>query len=325
MQQNSKKHIIISSIISLLGLAGTTFLSIKFENGSFFPLLFIPTIMWGAFFGSATGLLSGALFSVYSFIFIVFGIVDYKSIPYVAVAVVMFLTVGYVVGKLSDLYRKTKIQEETIEKDKQIIAKSLEEKELLLKEIHHRVKNNLSIMANLVWLQSESTEHPEAKNVLLETHSRVKGMLDIYDELYRTGSYKEIKTDAYFKNIQEIYANEKVAIIVNVEPLTIDSDTAVNLEIIVNELITNAIKHAFPDGTEGVITITLKRIDPGTAELSVADNGIGIPENFSIDYNESFGIAVITALTEQLEGTLSFSRENGTTFTVRFPLKDYNT
>ncbi len=320
MEQKNRKHIIINTGISLIGLAGTTYLSLMFQNGSFFPLLFIPTIMWGAFFGSLIGLLSGAFFSVYSFVFIVFIISSYRSIPYAAIAVILFLTVGYVVGKLSDLYRKTKIQEQTIEKDKQVIAKSLEEKELLLKEIHHRVKNNLSIMANLIWLQSESATHPEAKNVLLETHSRVSGMLDIYDELYRTGSYKEIKTDAYFKNIQEIYANNKVKIITDVEPLTIDSDTAVNLEIIVNELITNAIKHAFPDNKTGTVTVTLKHIEEDEAELTVADNGSGLPEDFSVENTDSFGIDVIQALVEQLEGTLSFSSNGGTSVSIQFPL-----
>jgi two-component sensor histidine kinase len=276
--------------------------------------------MWGAFFGSLIGLLSGAFFSVYSFAFIVFSIGDYRSIPYAAIAVVMFLTVGYVVGKLSDLYRKTKIQEQTIEKDKQVIAKSLEEKELLLREIHHRVKNNLSIMANLIWLQSESATHPEAKSVLLETHSRVSGMLDIYDELYRTGSYKEIKTDAYFKNIREIYANEKVAIITEVEPLTIDSDTAVNLEIIVNELITNAIKYAFPDNKTGTVTVTLKHSEVDKAVLKVADDGRGLPDSFSVENSDSFGIDVIKALVEQLEGTFSFSSNGGTTVSIQFPI-----
>ncbi len=319
-----KKKRIISSFITIIFLFTTSYLSLRYDNGSFLPLLFLPTIVWAAWFGSKAGLISAGAFSFYTFLFIYFVLHARNSLPYISVAVVMLLSVGFVVGKLSELYKKTKIQEARINR-------VLEEKELLLREIHHRVKNNLNIISGLLLLQTESSDDPKIHTALHEASSRVDSMSRIYDALYRSGDYHSIKVSDYIDNlihhISALYKNKKIEIHKDIHEVRLEVDTVVSMGIIINELVTNAVKHAFPTDASGTISVMLFPINgrPETVshtsiKLIISDNGVGLPKNQSIETLEGFGTTVIRSLVEQLNGRIELLHQSrGTRIEITFP------
>lgn len=307
--------LLLSAGISLVFIFATSYESFLKGNGSFFPLLFIPVLFWSLYYGTVIGVLSGIFFSVYTFVFIYFILGNKNTVQYVLVAVIMLISVGFVVGALRDLYKKTRAQEKKIDR-------ALEDKRLLLKELHHRVKNNLNIMASFIYLQAESVSGDEAKKVLQETHTRILSMMDIYNELFRSDVYARVNTGAYLQNITRIYENPTLHLSTEVEDIFLDSETAVSLGLIINELITNAIKYAFPEGRRGEISIRLVKVDGKKVELTVTDDGVGIPEDFTIDETKSFGFSLITTLAAQVGGTLTIENREGTRVTLLFPLQE---
>lgn len=306
--------LLLSVGITFILIFATSYESFLKGNGSFLPLLFIPVVFWSLYYGTAIGVLSGIFFSIYTFVFIYFILGNKNTVPYVLVAVVMLISVSFIVGKLSDLYKKTRAQEKKIDR-------ALKDKRLLLRELHHRVKNNLNIMASFIYLQAESVSGDEAKKVLQETHTRILSMMDIYNELYRSDVYAHVNTGAYLQNITRIYENPNLHLFTEVEDIFLDSETAVSLGLIINELITNAIKYAFPEDTQGTISIRLVTSTEKEVELTVTDDGVGIPEDFTIDKAKSFGFSLITTLSAQVGGSLSIENNGGTRVTLRFPLQ----
>jgi PAS domain S-box-containing protein len=203
------------------------------------------------------------------------------------------------------------------------IQNLLHEKEMLLKEVHHRVKNNMNIIASLLSLQSQMVENPDGAAALVDARDRIFSMQRLYERLYQSGSYTEIDLGEYLDDIiQEIvktYENERITIFSRVDYFPVGVKTAVPVGIILNELVTNAIKHAFPDGRKGSIEISLiKKDNKGKAELSVIDDGIGLPEDFGFESSDSYGITVLKALVDQLEGTVEQVEAEGTGFLVTF-------
>jgi two-component sensor histidine kinase len=305
MSSQRTRKFLLCTIPTVLILGITVYFPLARDIESVFPLLFIPAVLWGVFFGFRAGIISGGFFSLYTFLFIVFVLKEKNTLPYVIIAGVLLISVSYIVGKLSDLYRKTKKQEE--------------EYKLLLRELHHRVKNNLNIMANIVYLQSETVSNGVAKTALQETYSRIMGMFDIYNELYRTEGHTHISTGPYLQNIKKLYEDKRIEINIQSDTITVDSETAVALGIITNECITNAAKYAFPDGRSGNVSIRLEKANGSEVVLSVSDNGVGLPKNFSLENSESFGFNLVKTLAEQLRGSLSIESKDGTAVIVRFP------
>ncbi len=296
---------LLCTIMTILFLSITVYFPLAKEIESVFPLLLIPAMLWGIYFGSKAGIMTGGFFSLYTFLFIFFVLKERSTLPYVLIAVVVLTAVSYIIGKLSDLYRKTRKQEQ--------------ENKLLLRELQHRVKNNLQIMANIVYLQAETMSNEDAQNALRETYTRIMSMFDIYNELFRSAGHTRISIGTYMHNIKNLYENEGTEIDVRTEDVTVDSETAVTLGIITNELITNAAKYAFPDGSPGMVSVCFEKVNGSGYALSITDNGVGLPKGFSPDTCESFGFSLVKTLTDQLNGTLSVETSKGTMVTVRFP------
>ena len=204
---------------------------------------------------------------------------------------------------------------------------SLTERETLLKEIHHRVKNNLQIISSLLNIQAAHLKDDAAKDAVREGQNRVKSMALIHKNLYQHDDLSGIKVNAYFndliKAISSTYLsrNRNVEIKVEAQDVLLDIDTAVPVGLIVNELVSNAFKYAFPNNADGEILITFEEKDD-RIHLTVSDNGIGIPDGLDLEKLNSLGLRIVKILTNQLEGECKINAKNGTEFQFTFkPLK----
>ena len=209
------------------------------------------------------------------------------------------------------------------------VRRSLDEKEVLLREIHHRVKNNMQVISSLISMQSQYVDDDEIRRVLDDSRSRVRSMALVHEKLYQTEDFSHIDFADYLRgltgNVVGAYAHggRHIELKFELEPLALGIDQAVPCGLITNELISNAVKYAFPDEHDGELRIALRRVEyrgePGI-ELVVADDGIGLPSDF--DYREapSLGLRLVTQLTQhQLHGEVELVRDGGTEFRVRFP------
>lgn len=200
------------------------------------------------------------------------------------------------------------------------IKNSLQEKELLLREVHHRVKNNLQIISSLLNLQSGYIKNKDDLEIFKDSLSRVKSMAFIHEQLYQSSNFVNINFSEYIGNLVtyllHYYTEDPGSIKLNisVEDVFIDLDTSIPLGLIVNELVTNSLKHAF-QGKPGEISIDLHSIDDNQYTLTVADNGTGLPEGF--DFNtETLGLQLVNGLVKQLDGTIELDSSNGTRFKI---------
>ncbi|MGC9516782.1 MAG: PAS domain S-box protein [Methanomicrobiales archaeon] len=203
------------------------------------------------------------------------------------------------------------------------IKKSLAEKEMLLKEIHHRVKNNLMVISSLLSLQSRYIKDKAALDIFRESQNRAKSMALIHERLYRSTDLKRIDFGEYIRSLTtELYHTyvpdpSLIKLNVNVEDLMLDINTAIPLGLIVNELVSNSMKHAFPKGKAGEITIELYS-KHSEYTLSVSDNGIGFPEDLDYKNTSSLGLQLVNSLTDQIGGTIELDRVQGTNFKIKF-------
>lgn len=215
---------------------------------------------------------------------------------------------------LSNAYTIKK--KEKIEKE---LKTSLKEKDMLLREVHHRVKNNMQIISSLLSLQSNYVDG-EAVNVLKESQDRVKSMAMIHEKLYQSSSLTHIDFAEYLQsllnNLLRSYNGNSgnVTLNMNVERVFLNIETAMPLGLTVNEIVSNSLKHAFPGG-EGTINLKLHRVLDGL-ELQISDNGVGMPENFK--ETNSLGLQLVSALVNQLDGTVELKVDNGTCYNIKF-------
>jgi len=203
-----------------------------------------------------------------------------------------------------------------------LLQKQNEEKEFLLKEIHHRVKNNLGIVSSLLSLQTAQIKDPKVKEEMEKSQNRVYSMSMIHQKLYQGKDITIIEMKDYFKELgnhilNSFDAGDKVQIIYHMGKIELDVDTAVPLGLIVNELLTNAFKYAFPKKINGIITIDMIEIKDQIYELIVSDNGVGHSKQENIQ-STGFGTQLITLLTKQLDGVLKKTNKNGTTISITF-------
>ncbi|MCP4135009.1 MAG: PAS domain S-box protein [bacterium] len=200
------------------------------------------------------------------------------------------------------------------------------EKETLLKEIHHRVKNNMQILSSLLGLQSSYIDNEKALGIMKETERRIRSMALIHEKLYRSGDLSKIDFNDYIKTIteelSEFYRGQSlhIDIEVQVKDLFLDIVRAIPCALIINELLTNSYKYAFLEKREGVITIHFEKQTGGVFVLTIADNGTGLPEEFNINEIESLGLQLVLELTKQLKGKLETFNKTGTTFVITFPV-----
>ncbi len=207
------------------------------------------------------------------------------------------------------------------------IKASLKEKETLLQEIHHRVKNNMAVISSLLALQEDRVDDSITKEILRDSQNRVWSMLMIHESLYRSDNLSAINLESYLtelgKNIIQNYSMAStVQYIVEAETIMINTKQASPVGLIVNELITNCLKYAFPDDRAGEIVLSLKSIKENGIELAVSDNGVGIPEDFDLKSTDTLGLKLVKLLAEdQLRGLIEMESNNGTKFTIKFNIE----
>ncbi|MFZ1127335.1 PAS domain-containing sensor histidine kinase [Methanoregula sp.] len=201
---------------------------------------------------------------------------------------------------------------------------SLHEKEILINEIHHRVKNNLQIIVSLLYLQSQKTSDSACGAALLDSQTRIKSMALIHENLYQSGDLALIDFDRYLRNLagnlMVAYGVDRSGIraTIHAQDLTVNVTTAVPLGLIANELISNALKYGFTGRDGGEITLTGQK-EKSWITLVVKDNGRGIPEEFDWEHADSLGFNLVLMLVRQLKGTITLGRTNGTQFVITIP------
>jgi PAS domain S-box-containing protein len=203
------------------------------------------------------------------------------------------------------------------------IQASLKEKEVLIKEVHHRVKNNMNVISSLLRLQSESIKDEQYRDMFLECGSRVNSMAMIHERLYKSESLAHIDIREYVKSIAETLIRSYrertagVTLKLDISDVSMGVDTAIPCGLIINELVTNCLKYAFPAGRPGVIAIAMRQTQDGKIALTVSDDGVGIPESMDIRKMQTLGIQLVLGLTEQqLEGSVEVDTTGGTRFNI---------
>jgi two-component sensor histidine kinase len=205
------------------------------------------------------------------------------------------------------------------------LRKSLEEKELLLREIHHRVKNNLQVISSLFNLQAQTIKDPNVLAALKESHNRVRSMALVHHMMYQAADFAAIDLVDYVQTLtRSLYRAytidpEAVLLSVDIANVRLAIDAAIPCGLIINELVSNALRHAYPAGRRGTMSVTLVRNENGTHTLTVRDDGVGLPADLVLPPTATLGLALVETLSAQLEGTLSIDRSRGTAVSVTFP------
>lgn len=216
---------------------------------------------------------------------------------------------------LRDITERRKAEEQ--------IKISLREKEVLLKEVHHRVKNNLQVISSLLSLQAQTVKDEETRRLLEESRNRVKSMAYIHMQLYQSKNFAQIDFAPYVRNLAKNLLEshkkngERVSLDVCVEDIFLSLDTAIPCGLIINELVSNALEHAFQNGRDGEIIVGLRK-DGKKNMLVVSDNGVGLPREIDLHNTDTLGLQLVSALVDQLDGSLKLERDQGTVFRIAF-------
>lgn len=204
------------------------------------------------------------------------------------------------------------------------LLESLREKEVLLSEVHHRVKNNLQIVSSLLSLQAGQLADSAARQVFAETQSRIQAIALVHEKLYQSDSLSAFSFRDYVSELVTALDRAQngggrgISLRVDADELELSTDLAITCGLIVNELVTNALKHAFPAGRRGSVVIAVRRGDAHSIALSVADDGVGLPESLDPRRTRSVGLSLVTGLARQLSATLTIKREGGSAFELGF-------
>lgn len=204
------------------------------------------------------------------------------------------------------------------------LKKALQDKDMLMKEIHHRVKNNLAVMSSLLNLQSRYIDDEAARNIFKDSQSRAKTMAIIHEKLYRSGDLKRIDMKEYIKDLSRdlfyvhLSNHKNVDLVLDVENIMLDVDTAIPLGLIINELLTNSMKHAFSDDQKGIINVNFNKLKDDKLLLEVKDNGKGLSSNFKVEDSDSLGLRLIYSLTDQICGQIEVDGSHGACFSIKF-------
>lgn len=202
------------------------------------------------------------------------------------------------------------------------IKKSLTEKEALIREVHHRVKNNMQVVSSLLNLQTQQVEGEEAKKVLLESQNRVKSIAILHEKSFQSSDLNHVKFNEYIPRIvADLFYSyhiqpEQVKQVIEVEDVTLNIETAVPCGLIISELVSNSLKHAFPPGKKGEIHVSLESNDKYT--LIISDNGIGLPDELDYKKPDTLGLQLVNSLVNQMDGEINLNKSHGTEFSIIF-------
>jgi len=211
-----------------------------------------------------------------------------------------------------------------VKKSQKFVKQQLEEKELLLREVNHRIKNNISSIKSMLSLQLSSVENEEASNILIDTIGRIESMVVIYGRLSFSDDFVDMSVKQYIEEllvaVMNIFSDShKISLSTDVDDFNLNVKKLFPLGTILNELITNSMKYAFIDKDSGAIEVTIKKSD-NTITLSVFDNGLGLPHDFDKDESPGLGLMLVKMLTQQLKGNMSMESSNGTQCIITFDL-----
>jgi two-component sensor histidine kinase len=209
------------------------------------------------------------------------------------------------------------------------IQASLREKEVLLQEVHHRVKNNLQVISSLLDLQSQQIEEQATLEIFRESQNRVKSMALVHEKLYKSQDFARINFAEYTESLTSYlfkaypFNRDKITLELNLDEVTLNIDTAIPCGLIVNELVSNSLKHAFPNNQSGTIRISMFADETQHFNLIVEDNGVGFPPDWNLKQSQSLGVQLVHVLTKQIKGKLELDNRLGSRFCVCFPaIKD---
>jgi len=203
---------------------------------------------------------------------------------------------------------------------------ALREQERLRRDMYHRIRNNLQVIASLLDLQADIAQHPQVDAIFANTQQRLQALARIHDSLAQADEGGYVHAAVYLEELRqrlcEPYSPDAVSIAVRLhaDPIRLPVRRAITCGLLLQELLSNCFQHAFPTGQAGEIVITLRAQPGNMATLTVRDSGVGLPAHFDFQCTESVGSQLICTLVEELEGTLTFEREAGTTITVLFPV-----
>jgi hypothetical protein len=211
-------------------------------------------------------------------------------------------------------------------------ARAFKEREILLKEIHHRVKNNLQVISSLFYLQGQRTDHEPLRRLLDESRNRIQSIALIHEKLYQSEHLAWIDFGDYVRDLMNSLTSAIGAqtphakVKVQVDKMFLDIERAIPCALIINELVSNALKHAFPAGRGGEMTITIAMgsIAPDLLQLMVSDTGVGFPAEIDVKNTTTLGMQLVCSLTAQLRGTVEMTRDGGARFKIRFPAPRLN-
>jgi two-component sensor histidine kinase len=224
---------------------------------------------------------------------------------------------GHVIAYVRDVSEQVAYEEK--------IEQSLKEKSTLLAEVHHRVKNNLAVISGLLEMQTFNTEDKQVARKLKESQSRIQSIATVHEKLYQSESFSDITLDSYIQDlvsyISNTFGNENTNVHFekDIDPISLTVSQAIPCGLLLNELITNTYKHAFPEQNEGTIAISMHQ-KRNTAHLTVEDDGVGLPPDFDIEQSSSLGMTLISTLVQQLGGSLSIQSAPSTRFQISFDI-----
>lgn len=215
-----------------------------------------------------------------------------------------------------DVYTEQKLKNK-------LLTQALKEKEILLKEVHHRVKNNMQVISSILNLQSSYVKDSYALSLLKDCQNRIKSMAFIHESLYQNKNLTEVNFAEYIssltKNLVHSYSTEikNIKLLLNLKNVYLNLDASISCGLILNELISNSLKYAFPNNKAGIIFVNLSVKDK-LVNIEIGDNGIGINENLDIKKTPTLGLQLVNTLVEQINGKIKVERKNGTKFNIEF-------
>lgn len=241
----------------------------------------------------------------------------------ITAGVIIIFLLGIIIGLLLNLFHRRRLQLRLQHKN-HLIRESLREKDLLLKEVHHRVKNNMQIVSSLLSLQAGNSSDPVVQNQLEESRRRIQAMALAHENLYQKKRFDRINFEQYARSLVQEYrslatrAQQQVAFILTVEKPEIDIGQAIPCGLILNELLSNLVQHGYRPGSRGEVSIRFT-VTAGSRQLEVADDGCGFPEGVLSGEQSTLGLELVRALTRQLHGELQLANNNGAQVLVIFP------
>ncbi len=213
-----------------------------------------------------------------------------------------------------------------VEEKNELLENSLKEKEILLKEVHHRVKNNLQIISSLLNLQANTLDNPEIRETFKSSQLRIRSIALIHEKLYKSKNLSSINLKEYINELVvyllNLYNNDsgRIGTRLELDDVSAEIGTTITLGLIISELVTNAIKYAFPNRENGKILISLKKDHDDCYIFLIKDNGIGLPEAFDVENAQTLGLSIVKTLLTQIDGEVEYRRVDGTEVRIYFKI-----